>query len=344
MERGQTVNLLFRPTWFDSKDSHQFLIKRSYKMAFKQYTHLERFGNTEVEGIELGVCYIFPKIDGTNASAWMELFGSHGEREHIGLCGGSRTRELSLGSDNAGFYNWLTGKREDALAVGNFLTKYPHLRLYGEWLVPHTFKGYRPDAWHKFYVFDVYNDETEQYLSYEAYQPLLEEFQVEYIAPIAIVKNGDYERFLNYVANNFFLCPDGGEPGEGIVLKNYDYQNKFGRQAFAKIVRQEFKEANHKVFGAPEINTGLMNEERIVARAVSVHLVDKTLDKIRTEPDGWSSRSIPRLLDSVFYDVVREELWDCLKEKEINFGTVNFKTLKALTIRKVKELKPEVFS
>ena len=32
-------------------------------MDFRKYQHIERFGTTEVDGIELGKCYVFPKID-----------------------------------------------------------------------------------------------------------------------------------------------------------------------------------------------------------------------------------------------------------------------------------------
>lgn len=306
-------------------------------MAFREYIHLEKFGNTEVEGIELGVVYLFPKIDGTNASIW------RGE-EH--LCAGSRTRTLTPEQDNAGFCAWMLEQAKDgASPLFEFFVRYPKLRLYGEWLVPHTFQGYRKDAWRRFYVFDVFNDETEQFLSYDLYKTLLDEVGYkDYIPPLAIVKNPDYETFLKYVAANFFLCPDGGDPGEGIAIKNYNYQNKFGRQCFAKIIRNEFKDLHHQTMGAPEVNNTMMNEERIVNNAVSIHLVEKQIDKIRVCDGLFSSRSIPRLLDSVFYDLVREELWDQLKDKQVNFGTVNFKTLKALTIRKIKELKPEIFT
>ena len=40
-------------------------------MEFKEYMHIERFGNEEVTDIELGQCWIFSKIDGTNASVWI---------------------------------------------------------------------------------------------------------------------------------------------------------------------------------------------------------------------------------------------------------------------------------
>ena len=35
-------------------------------MEFTKYQHIERLGTTETNGIEMGMCYIFPKIDGTN--------------------------------------------------------------------------------------------------------------------------------------------------------------------------------------------------------------------------------------------------------------------------------------
>ena len=47
-------------------------------MKFRRYQHIERFGNDEVAGIEDGTCYVFPKIDGTNA-----IWDATGNREVI---------------------------------------------------------------------------------------------------------------------------------------------------------------------------------------------------------------------------------------------------------------------
>lgn len=295
---------------------------------FKPYMHLEKYGNTEVESIELGKVYVFPKLDGTNASLWLDERG-------IGY--GSRNRDLRDGDDNQGFKHEMQHDK----AVAKFFEHHPNLRLYGEWLVPHTFKGYRADAWRKFYVFDVLNDATGHWLTYDAYKPLLDDAGLHYIPPIAEITNATYENLLRFLEQCLFLCPDGGEPGEGIVLKNYDYYNKFHRQVWAKIVRQEFKEANVKAFNHPSINNSKLNEQAIVDRAVTKALVDKTKAKIEADSAGWSSKYIPRLLETVFYDVVREELWDALKE--IKFGAVNFTTLRALTIKRIKELVPELF-
>ena len=102
-------------------------------MEFLKYQHLEKFGTTEVMDIEMGTCYIFPKIDGTNASLWFDN----------GVQGGSRRRHLSINSDNAGFLNWAIEQDE----IINFFSVNKTLRLCGEWLVPHTLKTYIDSAW-----------------------------------------------------------------------------------------------------------------------------------------------------------------------------------------------------
>ena len=213
-------------------------------MEFRKYQHIERFGTDEVENINIGKCYIFPKIDGTNSSCWLNADGE--------LRCGSRNRELTLEKDNAGFYAAMI-KNENII---NYLKAHPNHRIFGEWLVPHTLKTYRADAWRKFYVFDVAidNDELErglEYIPYDIYAPMLEEFGIEYIAPLRIVKNGDYEYFIHCLEVNDYLIEDGKGVGEGIVIKNYDFYNRYGRQTWAKIVRAEFKEKNRRVMGAP---------------------------------------------------------------------------------------------
>ena len=154
-------------------------------MAFRKYQHVERYGNKEVKGIELGTTHIFSKLDGANGSIWMEDDGD--------LHTGSRTREVHLGSDNAGFCAYVLSHDH---MYQPMLDRFPKLRLYGEWLVPHTLKTYEDTAWRKFYVFDVFNDTNEEYLPYTEYQPLLEEFGIDYVPPIAVIKNGDYEKFM----------------------------------------------------------------------------------------------------------------------------------------------------
>ena len=300
-------------------------------MEFRKYQHLERFGTSDVQNIELGECFIFPKIDGTNASAWFD---------NGYIQGGSRKRHLTLEKDNAGFLLWL--KEQSKIIL--YLKSNPTHRLYGEWLVPHSLKTYREDTWRRFYVFDVGIDKTEneilnerdntvKYLSYNEYQPLMEEYGIDYIAPISIIKNASYEQLVGQLDKNVFLIEDGKGCGEGIVLKNYSFINKYGRQTWAKIVTSEFKEKHTKEMGAPEMQGAKLIEEEIVKKYVTGALCDKVYAKIEND-GGFRSRDIPRLLNTIYHDLITEEAWNFTKE--FKNPIINFKTLMFFTYAKIK--------
>ena len=296
--------------------------------GFRKYMHIERFGNDEVQGIELGGCYVFPKIDGTNASVWFE----DGEVR----CG-SRNRELSSDNDNAGFYAFASKDER----IYSFLSEFSSFRLYGEWLVPHTFKKYHDDAWRKFYIFDVYSDTYDKYVSYKEYESLLKAYRLDFIPPLCKMNNATYDALLTELDKNGYLVKDGEGSGEGIVIKNYDFKNCFGRTVWAKIVSQKFKDRHPVEMGVTVKQMKEMAEQAIVDKYVTKHLVDKVYAKIVNEMNGWSSKYIPRLLQTVFYDLVTEETWNFVKDMKM--PTVNFKTLNTLTIIAIKKLKPELF-
>lgn len=296
---------------------------------FKKYQHLVRFGTDDAMNIQLGETYIFPKIDGTNASLWFD--------EEYGLQAGSRNRHLALDNDNAGFYNWAI-KQEKLIA---FLANNPDLVLYGEWLVPHSLKTYRKTAWRNFYVFDVMEYHSERYLSFPEYEALLKPFDIEYIPPLSICKNGDYERFVTHLEGNNYLIEDGKGVGEGIVVKNYNFQNKYGRNVWAKIVTAEFREKHTKEMGASYAEMKAPIAEVIVDEFVTQALVDKVFDKIRVANDGFVSKNIPQLLNTVYYDLVNEDCWNFVKKHKNPM--IDFNALQHLTYKRVKELLPQIF-
>ena len=299
-------------------------------MQFRRYQHLERLGTTAVEGIQDGEVYVFPKLDGTNASVWLDDEGE--------LQAGSRNRVLSSDNDNAGFLNEFVSKDYNNRLKALFSLR-PEWTLFGEWLVPHSLKTYRPEAWRKFYIFDVM-DEFDEYLHYREYSDTLKYLDLEYLSPIQIIKNGSDEHFRNCVERNTYLIEEGKGFGEGVVLKNYGWKNKFGQTIWAKIVANHFKETHYKEMGAPVLG-GISDEERIVNEFVTSHLVDKVHAKIVNEVNEWNSGMIPRLLNTVFYDLITEEMWEILKRYKN--PKIDFKYLQRLTIQKVKELKQDVF-
>ncbi len=308
-------------------------------MQFKKYQHLERFGTPEVAQIELGEAFVFPKIDGTNASVWLDEKGN--------IQAGSRNRHLTLQKDNAGFLDWVLKQKN----LIQYLEENPTHRLFGEWLVPHSLKTYKNTAWKNFYVFDVAidkkkdeilhdGDTTLKYLHYNDYQKGLEKYNINYIPPICIIKNGSYEQFINQLMKNVFLIEDGKGVGEGIVIKNYNYKNRSNHQNWAKIVTSEFKEKHAKEMGGSIIKGKKLVEEAIAEKYTTKALCEKVLAKIELET-AWSNKLIPRLLNTVYYDIVKEESWNFIKENKN--PTINFGTLQHFVFMFVKIQLPHIF-
>lgn len=248
---------------------------------------------------------------------------------------------------------------------------------------PHTLRTYRDDAWRRFWVFDIFDNHTDKYTPYKDYCTKLNIREIDHIPPLCTIQNPSQEQLDEAVAMNTFQIRDGEGAGEGVVLKNYDWSNRFGRQPWAKIVRSEFKDLmSAKVFGHPE-NAGPDHIEMLIAdRYVTKALVDKVRAKIvleaankedqivvpifcegeldtptvdayqaedydREEPDWieWEQKNrgkiIPQLLGTVFYDVVREDLWDAIKRHKN--PRIDFKRLQSFCTQRVKELAKDLF-
>lgn len=297
--------------------------------GFERYPSLKRFGTTEVSGIEDGMVYIFPKLDGTNASAWLA--------DGI-VQAGSRNRHLDETSDgdNAGFCKFVRTSEKHV----KFLSDHPTLRLYGEWLVPHSIKDYRDDAWRKFYIFDVQDMETEKFMHYEEYKQLLDRYELEYVPAYFTMKAVTIDKLIHLIPQNTFLMKDGSGAGEGFVIKNYDYINKFGRVTWAKIVSNEFKEKNAKEFGHQNKEVNISVEEKIIEQYFTEAFIDKEYHKMILD-NSWDTKRIPELLGRLWHEFLDEEPVNFVKA--LKHPTINFKVLNNLAIQKIKRVKSDLF-
>jgi len=315
-------------------------------MTFHKYQHIEKFGTTEVEGILEGTCHVFPKIDGTNASVWYEK--GYSEAAPFDIHCGSRRRVITPGDkDNHGFAAFINDPHNTfAQRIRRFFTLWSDLRLHGEWLMPHSLRTYREEAWRRFYVFDVItmcrtvDGEEPFHLPYDEYQPKLEDAGIDYIPCMAVVENAMTYDFNKLLPQNTFMMQDGCT-GEGIIIKNYEFKNRFGRTTWAKVVAAEFKEKHNHAMGPPVKTGELTVELRIADEFVTRVMIDRVKANIEAEMGDWSRRYIPRLLNTVFYELVREETWDFIKKHKN--PTIDFKKLNKLVSCRVKELLPEVF-
>jgi len=299
---------------------------------FKKYQHIERLLSDEVEGLLMGEVVVQPKIDGANGSIWCEWDGWLGTIK----CA-TRNQEVTPDNEAMGLRDWVKSD-EVAVALMKLFNVHHDWRLYGEWLFPHSLKTYRSDAWRKFYVFDVLDDETETFVPFSVYQPELSACGLDYIPVLALVTNPTVEVLQGLVDRNTYLIEDGKGVGEGLVIKRYDFRNKYGRTTWGKIVRNEFKEKNLAAFGPVKLNGGLTDElvfaQEYVTRA--------RVEKARLELEPWQSKKIPGLFGIVYHDLITEELWDFLKDRK-NKVTLDFKVLQGYVTTQVKVVYPELF-
>lgn len=98
-------------------------------------------------------------VDGANAS-----FTTHVDAD--GNCtvkAFSRNEELSAENNLRGFYEWTQQIPATRL---NEITEYGRYVIFGVWLVPRMFK-YPDNRYNKFYMFDVWDWDTEQDISFD---------------------------------------------------------------------------------------------------------------------------------------------------------------------------------
>lgn len=292
------------------------------KIDFRPYMHVERLGVDEVEGILSGHCCISTKLDGTSAVVWLD--------DGI-LRVGNRKRVITPDDDNQGCAQYVYSQ----LQFRSYLEAYPTHILYGEFLVKQHIKTYEPTAWRKLYVFDVYDVERQSYLPYNEYVEALKEYGIQYIPPIAIIDNPTREDLERCLEESSFL--NNGNPGEGIVIHNVDFHNKYGKTVFAKIVRTEFKQSKSMRGGVNKQTV----EEAIVEKFCTPEFIEKEFLKLTSELGGWKSKYMGRFLGTVYHTFIEEECWNFIKA--FHGPTVDFKFLNRLVVDKVKEVKSDLF-
>lgn len=270
-------------------------------MPFRQYTKIHALGKEETDGILDGTCWIQEKVDGANASIWIE----DGEIK----CG-SRNNLLEGGFN--GFHEWATNDPE----VRRFLEAHPDLRIYGEWLVRHTIH-YNEDSYKKFYAFDLERDE--EYLPLEETLQLLQDYDINQVHTFGCFENPTGEMLNEFIGKSVL-----GPQGEGVVIKNPSFKNKFLQKSYAKIVTPKFKETNSIVFGGNNKTSPYYWEQYVVNKYIDAARVRKIMHKIESETGKRPEFSwVPRLTGTVYHDVLTEEIWEIAKKvAKLDFGVL----------------------
>lgn len=311
--------------------------------VFHSYEKVERLEKEECDGILNGLCHVFEKLDGANAQTYLDTVTSE-------IAFGSRNRVLGIGDNLVsgdsfrGFAAWVA---DNKLGLSNFFTIYPDYILMGEWLIKHSLP-YDATAYQNFYVFDVYNSISGRYASFFKDVHIWSAVQE---AGLKIIKSDgmllnptmeDLQRMLGIPSSY------GAPFREGIVIKNYDFVNKWNRQPYAKLLHETFQEVKTKP-KAPVSPDAI--ELTIQGQYVTAARVEKIVNKIRLketlnsddpaiygDPTVYARlemKHIPQVINMVWYDIITEDMNDILKR--LKDPTINFKLLKRLIFERAKE-------
>ena len=220
--------------------------------------------------------------------------------------------------------------------IKHFFRAYPKYRLYGEWLVRHTI-AYNETAYKQFYLFDITEvvpDATEEDREY-----FFDRKFVHQIAKDCGMKVPEYhgsfenptiEQLQPFVGKSVL-----GEAGEGIVLKNMLFRDKFGNHNYAKIVTESFKEDNGVTFGGNNKHSDTYWEMYITNKYMTLARIEKVMNKIQPTVDHkLDMADIPRIANTAYHDMLTEEIWEIAKK----VGTVDFKALKRVATKKAIQI------
>lgn len=255
--------------------------------------------------------YVFPKLDGTNATVWADNEGV--------IHAGSRNRELSMDKDNAGFYKHVM-ESETMGPICQFCLDNPFMVVCGEWLGGKA--GHIKSYLNKeFYVFDVKlatigNSETKKrfgYLPYNSYSKALANYGYQYIIPPLRVyidgENVTVEDVAELAESNHFNLPDD-VVGEGVVVKNYSYLSRFGNYEEGKIVRAEFKErkgqkSNKSIAENSNIEQAIVDD--LVSSSDIQKCINKVSDILGEEFSKSNGKMVGMVMEMAFSDLISEE-------------------------------------
>lgn len=294
-------------------------------MEFKAYPKIQALHKEECEGILNGTCYIQEKVDGANASIWL---GDDGEVHY-----GSRSRDLFLAQDNFnGFGDWVKAHPK----LKEFLREFSNMRLNGEWLVRHTI-GYKETSYKKFYLFDI--EECGYTLPFENMYKLAQEYDIPTVQLFGKFENPTLEQIKEFAGKS-----ELGEKGEGVVVKNLEFKNKFGDEQFGKFVTQEFKEDNGVTFGGNNKFSETYEEMYYLNKMMTLSRVQKICHKLESAEGRLSEKDIPKIMGSCFHDLIQEEGWVIANEMAKKGKPFNFKSFKSLCDKKSKSIFMEILT
>lgn len=272
-------------------------------MQQKKFMNIQRLKDQFVDGFRPGdMIVVQEKIDGSNAATRYDA-------ETGTMVAFSRKKTLDQYNTLNGFYNYI-----QTLNVDDY-KEFPQYVIFGEWTGARNAIIYNKESTNKWYVFDIYDVEKEQYLPQEYVKEFAEEHDLIYVNTYYVGPFISWEHTMSFMGTSAY-----GDTQEGIVVKNQIRLNDQSERLpfVVKIVGekfQEIKKSNHiRKIEDPQKLQERQNAMTLTESIVTMRRVEKELYKMRDEgilPLDWSESDMTKvareLPSRVYADCVKEE-------------------------------------
>ena len=323
--------------------------KEDKSMNRRNYQHIEKINflteSPDLAGLFNGETYVYPKIDGCNCLVRYDEINRK-------LVVGGRNRDFDgIDKTDRGLLAYVKAREKKFLAIFEKLG--PNATIYGEWLVPHTIKYYRLEAWNEYYIFDILLFKkiekegkkelvADRYLDYEEYSALLDEVNrldgpaLLYIPCLGKIKDCSLEQVKQYVEEHkdYVYLTKEGDLGEGLIFKNYQYHNAYNRVVWGKVVFADFLQIkkDHRKMKAnlpkPQ-DQDFEIEPALIGKHFNVEFAQKEKCKFEeAKGQPFSMRQFGELLFNSYHEFIKDNIFDFIKEAKAK--PINFKLMQRL--------------
>ena len=186
-------------------------------------------------------------------------------------------------------------------------------RFVGNGFIVHNCKHkvqYKAEYYKNFYLFSVLDIDKEQYLSDDIVKAEAEKLRINTVPYKYIGEFISFEHLMSFVGHSEMT--EIPNTGEGIVVKNVSYFDKYNKQCFVKLVSEKFAEVQkQRLPKNPNVTSGLIP---IIKSVLTKPRVEKLLFKLvdegllKEDYDITDMGTILRALGSTVYeDIMKEE-------------------------------------
>jgi len=242
---------------------------------------------------------ITEKIDGQNASFKRDI----GSMEIKTF-----SRRMEIVEDGHPFRKWVLENIDPLELIEGVI-------YFGEWLTKHR-RIYDEKKYLQFYLYDMYIEPLEVYVNpYESIETLQLVVNTDGMNVAPVYYDGPPLKSVDDIKAFYVESLFDGKPAEGVVVKDYNYRDRFGQCTMVKFINPVFEESKEVKKSS---NRELSENDKLILQWVHSHIteerIEKTIMKLQDE-GSLPSQLTMHLMGDMMKLVPKEVISDAIEEE-----------------------------